>query len=192
MSYVAAMRTPLAATKRAVGRARALVAEALGEWGIDDDLTQTSVLLVSELVTNAVKVTGVDVADPAPAVLAGLPVIGLQVRVSRGLLALEVWDSSPELPSESHPEDDAEGGRGLWMVSLFGGHWGVMSGDGGKVVYAELAAEVIPPHTIDRLRLPEQVREGISYGAGREHREMHAALDARLSAGWPEVARGQW
>jgi len=184
LTYLAAMRTPLPATNRAAGRAREVVTKALGEWGIDDDLTYTSALLASELVTNAVKVTGVDDPDPAPAVLAGLPVIGLQIRVSPGLLSLEVWDSSPELPRESHPEGEAEGGRGLWMVSLYGGRWGVVTSNGGKVVYAELAAEVITARTIDhRLGLPERVCTGAVCGAGQWHHDMHAALDARLLAG---------
>jgi anti-sigma regulatory factor (Ser/Thr protein kinase) len=184
LAYVAAMRTPLAATNRAAGQARSAVTKALGEWGIDDDLTQASVLLASELVTNAVKMTGVDVPDPAPAVAGGLPVIGLQVRVSPGLLALEVWDSSPELPSESHPEGEAEGGRGLWLVTLCGWRWGVVAGRGGKVVYAEVEAEVIAARTIDhRLGLPEQVCTGAVCGAGQWHHDMHAALDARLAAG---------
>lgn len=183
MAHVAAMRTPLAATTRAAGRARAMVGEALREWGIDDDLTHTSVLLASELVTNAVKATGIEHPDPAPAVLEGLPVIGLQVRVSPGLLALEVWDSSPELPSESHPGAEADGGRGLWLVSLYGGRWGVVAGPVGKVVYAELAAETPTTNTIDAAQLPKQVARGVACGAGPLYHDMHAALDARLAAG---------
>ncbi|MBS1679763.1 MAG: ATP-binding protein [Actinobacteria bacterium] len=176
------MRTPLAATNRAAGRARSAVTEALRAWGIGDDLTQAAVLLASELVTNAVKVSGADDSGPAPVAPEGLPVIGLQVWVAPGLLTLEVWDSSPEVPSESHPEAEAEGGRGLWLVTLYGWRWGVVAGRRGKVVYAEREAEVISARASDRLRLPERVCTGTVCGAGQWHHDMHAAFDARLLA----------
>jgi serine phosphatase RsbU (regulator of sigma subunit) len=108
---------------RSVRRARTLVGPALRTWGLDE-LVPTAQLLVSELVTNAVRyATGK---------------IGLQL-VCEGSLFCEVHDDSAALPRLRRISDsDDERGRGLRVVSQLASRWGTRRTATGKVVWAEL------------------------------------------------------
>jgi anti-sigma regulatory factor (Ser/Thr protein kinase) len=95
----------------------------LWEWGlaaVSDDVQ----LLVSELVTNAVK------ASPAGAA------VRLWVTSDRRRIVVMVWDASPELPAMSYPDDEAPTGRGLMIVDALANDWGAYPADAGKVVWA--------------------------------------------------------
>ena len=72
-----------------------------GGWGLTD-LIPTAELLVSELVTNAVRYAQGK--------------IGLRLVLEGGLV-IEVLDDSAALPRLRHPDDDDERGRGLQVVS---------------------------------------------------------------------------
>jgi len=104
--------------------------------GIGEDTARTAELLVSELVTNAVRFAG----DPARTLRyserANASLISLSLRHFREALLIEVCDTDDTPPALSRPGDDAESGRGLVLVSALSKEWSYFfPPDGGKVVY---------------------------------------------------------
>ncbi|WP_433891179.1 ATP-binding protein [Streptomyces sp. CA-111067] len=134
-------RIQLSATPTAVGMSRAFVRQMLRTWQLAD-FTDSAELIVSELVTNAVRATGS--AEPCPkwqSVTAD-HVIGVQLRLLHGSLFIEVWDRGDGRPAVPEQSDDAECGRGLFLVRAVSEKWGVHRPDtGGKVVWAKLTPE---------------------------------------------------
>ncbi|MFG2575007.1 SpoIIE family protein phosphatase [Streptomyces sp. NPDC048481] len=107
-----------------VARARAAVRERLHGWGLDA-LADTAALMVSELVTNAVRHSR------------GRPA-GL--RLVRGdTLLCEVEDDDHELPDLLSAGPGDESGRGLRVVSALAREWGASRTADGKSVWFELA-----------------------------------------------------
>ncbi|OIJ67879.1 ATP-binding SpoIIE family protein phosphatase [Streptomyces mangrovisoli] len=105
------------------GRARAAVREQLHEWGLAR-LADTAELLVSELVTNAVRHSR------------RRPV---ELRLVRGeTLLCEIEDDDHELPTLLSAEPGAEFGRGLRVVSTLAREWGTSRTTAGKTVWFEL------------------------------------------------------
>jgi anti-sigma regulatory factor (Ser/Thr protein kinase) len=113
----------------AVRHARSLIRDPLKRWGLED-LIDTTELLVSELVTNAIKYANGEVL--------------LRLILEPDSLGCEVHDSSPALPRVLQVDKDAENGRGLHVVSQLASRWGARRTAGGKVVWCEqtLPAEV--------------------------------------------------
>ncbi|MFD7731816.1 SpoIIE family protein phosphatase [Kitasatospora phosalacinea] len=112
----------LGVTELEVGRARSLVRDQLAAWQLAA-LTETVELLVSELVTNAVRVARAEVQ--------------LQlIRVDK--LLVEVSDDNHNLPSLEPAESLSEHGRGLNLVSKLAEKWGTSRKAVGKVVYFEM------------------------------------------------------
>jgi len=107
-------------------RARSLIRRPLRRWGLLE-LLPTAELLVSELVTNAVRYAQGK--------------IGLRLILERGLVC-EVLDESAALPRLRHPDDSDERGRGLQVVSQLAQRWGARRSAAGKVVWCELP---VPP-----------------------------------------------
>jgi anti-sigma regulatory factor (Ser/Thr protein kinase) len=102
------------------------------------DLIDTAVLLVSELVTNAVHAS---VAAAAATGRADPRLIELAVARTRDTVRIEVADSAREsLLAPSDPSADDESGRGMQVISALSKRWGCWSGHLGKVVWCELAA----------------------------------------------------
>ncbi|MFJ8040197.1 SpoIIE family protein phosphatase [Kitasatospora sp. NPDC096147] len=106
-----------------VRRARRLVREQLAVWQLEG-LTDTVELLVSELVTNAVRVA----RDHVQLQL---------IRVDK--LLVEVSDDNHNLPSLEPSEELDEHGRGLNLVSKLAEKWGTARKAVGKVVWFEMA-----------------------------------------------------
>ncbi|MGW7051682.1 ATP-binding SpoIIE family protein phosphatase [Streptomyces sp. NPDC054887] len=107
-----------------VGRARRLVDGQLARWGLPE-LADTTRLLVSEVVTNAVRHAG------------GRPV---ELRLVRAdTLLCEVADANHTLPAMRDAAPDEESGRGLRLVSRLAHRWGASHSGPGKVVWFEQA-----------------------------------------------------
>jgi anti-sigma regulatory factor (Ser/Thr protein kinase) len=114
-----------------VGRARRWARSRLdgSGIGIDESLAETLILLVSELVTNAVVHTG------RPAVLRlSLPGAGARSATVR----LEVADRSGRAPVPRCVDGDATGGRGLALVDGLADRWGWSPEGAGKSIWCEL------------------------------------------------------
>ncbi|MEU7058890.1 ATP-binding protein [Streptomyces sp. NPDC046197] len=114
-----------------VGRARKWARSRLAGSGIEADeaLAETLILLVSELVTNAVVHTG------CPAVLRlSLPGAAAEAATVR----LEVADNSTRAPVPRCVGDDATGGRGLALVDGLADRWGWSLEGAGKRIWCEL------------------------------------------------------
>ncbi|MFJ8657752.1 SpoIIE family protein phosphatase [Streptomyces sp. NPDC093795] len=108
---------------RSVGRARELARTQLAAWGLEP-LVDTVELLVSELVTNALRY--------------GEGEIRLRLLRDRTLVC-EVWDAGLVQPRRRRAKDTDEGGRGLQLVGLLSSSWGSRRTPRGKTVWFELA-----------------------------------------------------
>jgi anti-sigma regulatory factor (Ser/Thr protein kinase) len=107
----------------------------LREWQLDE-LSDAALLLVSELVTNAVKAS--ESARRAGWLPASRQLVALTVRLTDTRLVMEVWDVNPDPPVRRDAGLTAECGRGLCIVEFLGDDWGHHPADGGKVVWCEL------------------------------------------------------
>ena len=100
---------------------------------------ETAVLLVSELVTNAVRFAGDPKRAPRYSKRADASVISLSLRYFRGSLLIEVFDTDDNPPVLSGRDDYAESGRGLLLVNALSKEWSYFfPPGGGKVVYCVL------------------------------------------------------
>jgi PAS domain S-box-containing protein len=107
---------------RSVGRAREYARGQLLSWDLEP-LVDTAELLVSELVTNALRY--------------GEGEIRLRLLLDRTLVC-EVWDSGLVQPRRRRARDTDEGGRGLQLVGLLSAAWGSRRTPRGKTVWFEL------------------------------------------------------
>lgn len=110
----------------AVRAARAAVCREVSDWGVDE-ACDIAVLVVSELVTNAVRYAGAPIG----------------VRLSRraespGTLLVEVSDPVPDPPRARKADLDDETGRGLHLLAMCARRWGTRSERAGKTVWFEL------------------------------------------------------
>jgi anti-sigma regulatory factor (Ser/Thr protein kinase) len=108
-------------------RARTFLAEA--HCGLHHSrVLDEAQLLVSELVTNAVRHGGPPVR--VRVACGGADGAGLQVAVS---------DGDPQPPVRRHVAPEAEGGRGVALVDIISDRWGVDRADTGKTVWFVLS-----------------------------------------------------
>jgi anti-sigma regulatory factor (Ser/Thr protein kinase) len=117
----------LPAVPAAVRLARRAIRDALAAWQLSG-VEETVVLLVSELVTNAVrhaKNTGA---------------ISLELRSTGTWLRIEVQDADPQWPQPRIPAGCDESGFGFVLIEALAGRWGVRQTPAGKAVWAELNA----------------------------------------------------
>ncbi|MYQ75927.1 ATP-binding protein [Streptomyces sp. SID4923] len=121
-------------TPVAVPVARCRVREAIAAWPAVlamPDAVDTVELVVSELVTNAVR-------------YAGHQPIGVRAQLSGGVVRVEVSDASRAAPKPALPDKDSEGGRGLFLVGVLADRFGTTPTDSGKCCWAEIDAAVPP------------------------------------------------
>ena len=122
-------------------RTRRQTRAALQSWRIWTETIETAELLVSELVTNAVKFTGSEQAKPGHAGLQDVQRISLVLRHLAGRLIIEVFDPDPTPPAFAEADNEAECGRGLVLVQALSKEWNYyLPPSGGKVVYCVLAS----------------------------------------------------
>ncbi|MFF6814178.1 SpoIIE family protein phosphatase [Streptomyces sp. NPDC012403] len=112
---------PVPPDPAAVGEVRAAVTRKLAEWGLDE-LAFGTELILSELVTNALRYGG------AP--------IRVRMLYDRNLIC-EVYDSSSTAPHLRYATMTDEGGRGLFLVAQLAERWGTRYLPAGKVIWAE-------------------------------------------------------
>jgi anti-sigma regulatory factor (Ser/Thr protein kinase) len=139
----------LGALPTAVPCARLHARHLLWEWGLNGLAADTE-LLVSELVTNAVKAT----AGQQQAA------IRLQLSSDNASVLVEVWDADPQPPApkdlteDRTPDLQEERGRGLFLVAALSSRWDWYRTQEppGKVVWCELEARSAQHALLRRLR----------------------------------------
>ncbi|GAA3086988.1 hypothetical protein GCM10017562_66500 [Streptomyces roseofulvus] len=107
-----------------VAGARAATNAQLEQWGLDD-VGFAVELIVSELVTNAIRY--------------GAPPVDLRLlRDKDRALICEVSDSRETSPHLRRARPDEEGGRGLFLVAQLADRWGTRYTREGKTIWAEV------------------------------------------------------
>jgi len=109
----------------AVRLARQATRDALAAWQIGH-LEEDAVLIVSELVTNAVR----HAMDTGA--------VGLELTSTRTWLRVEVQDGDPTWRQMDSVADCDESGFGFVLVDSLADRWGVRRISAGKAVWAEL------------------------------------------------------
>ncbi|MEU2287645.1 SpoIIE family protein phosphatase [Streptomyces sp. NPDC013178] len=104
---------------------RSYCREKLREWGLEDTGFTTE-LIVSELVTNAIRY--------------GSPPVTVRLLHGRCVIC-EVSDGSSTSPRLRRATTWDEGGRGLFLVAQFAQRWGTRYTPRGKVIWAEQSAD---------------------------------------------------
>ena len=106
----------------AVSRIRAEATRRLEAWGLDQAAFTTE-LILSELVTNAIRYGG------SP--------IGVRLLRDGDSLICEVADGTSTSPHLRRAASTDEGGRGLFLVAQMSRRWGTRYTDRGKIIWAE-------------------------------------------------------
>ncbi|GGP96297.1 hypothetical protein GCM10010266_19090 [Streptomyces griseomycini] len=118
----------LPADPAVVAEARRSATRQLSRWGLDE-LAFTTELVVSELVTNAIR----HAVGP----------VRLRLIHERSLVC-EVFDGGTTTPRVRHPRATDEGGRGLLLVSQLAQRWGTRFVAEGKIIWAEQSLSPSP------------------------------------------------
>ncbi|MBT3152746.1 ATP-binding protein [Streptomyces sp. CHD11] len=124
-------------TPAAVTAVRHQAMNAITGWEteLDDALMHTAELVISELVTNAVR-------------HAGTGQVSLSVQLVQAGLRIEVDDSNPALPQLCLPDQHAENGRGLFLVAVLADRYGADPTPTGKRCWAEIGLPTCPGREI--------------------------------------------
>jgi hypothetical protein len=107
-----------------VAGGRRFVRDTLEAWN-QAELAPTACLLISELLTNAMRHTG----EP----------IGLRLNLTEHEIIAEISDDHPQLPRRTLPAPADEAGRGLTLVEALADRWGSLPANGSKIVWFALA-----------------------------------------------------
>jgi anti-sigma regulatory factor (Ser/Thr protein kinase) len=122
------VRTDLAPGPSAPARAREFLTRTCRRWRAEGFVADAA-LVVSELVTNAVRHAGTEME--------------LTLELAEGTLTIRVRDHGPGMPRLIPPAERGFGGQGLAIVARLAQAWGVVVEDGGgKAVWCRLG-----PHT---------------------------------------------
>ncbi|MGW9397774.1 SpoIIE family protein phosphatase [Streptomyces sp. NPDC055642] len=105
-----------------VGTARRLVEQQLAAWRLDEAVYTTE-LIVSELVTNAIRY--------------GKGPVRLRLIHDQERLLSEVTDANSVSPHLRHARMSDEGGRGLYIVMRLSSRWGVRHSRHDKTIWSE-------------------------------------------------------
>lgn len=135
-------RLNLACEPSATRYARQHAKDILLRWGVPRAVTDDALLIVDELVTNAVRHAG-SAAEPFDP-RRGQPKVrgcALSLWIVNGELLISVYDQNNQRPVLREFSLDAENGRGLQLVAgLSGGAWGYtfLPAEPGKLIWAKL------------------------------------------------------
>jgi anti-sigma regulatory factor (Ser/Thr protein kinase) len=108
------------------GAARQRLTDVFARWGVGVDDTDEALLVINELVANAVE-------------HARTPLI-LTVSLTGRTLLVEVADESADQPRLQPIDHQAARGRGLQFVDALAHRWGWNEDAAGKTVWAEIAS----------------------------------------------------
>jgi anti-sigma regulatory factor (Ser/Thr protein kinase) len=112
----------------------------LRSWRIGPDVISTAELLVSELVTNAVKFADAPGVEPGASYVIDPRGTFLTLRYLADQITIEVSDPNSCPPAAAEADEEAESGRGLMLVQALSKEWGYyLPPAGGKIVYCVLA-----------------------------------------------------
>nr|WP_202488528.1 ATP-binding protein [Streptomyces sp. SID5473] len=114
----------------AVRSARHAVRDTLRDWGLDHGVSDVTVLLVSELVTNSLRYASGPI---------GVRLVCREPGENSPALRVEVSDPLPDPPVARTAAPDDETGRGLQLVAGTARRWGTRRGLTGKTVWFELS-----------------------------------------------------
>jgi anti-sigma regulatory factor (Ser/Thr protein kinase) len=118
-----------------VSRARTLLREQATSWKLPEEVTETAVLLLSELMTNAYRHAKVP------------PGREIWARCALNDDCVRVWvtDANDTLPAPRNASPDDESGRGLALIATLADNWGAIPRETGigKAVWFEL--HLTPP-----------------------------------------------
>jgi anti-sigma regulatory factor (Ser/Thr protein kinase) len=135
-SVLTSRHVRLAALPSAVPWARRVLRHMLREWQLES-WSDPALLLVSELVTNAVQAS-VSGVGPDPA---SHQMVSLTLELTETSLLMKVRDASPGLPVLSEADVTGDRGRGLLLVDFLADAWGHYTAGQGKVVWCELGIQ---------------------------------------------------
>lgn len=111
-------------TPESVGAARQFVRNQLEHCTVSDPPLEATVLLTSELVTNAL--------------LHARTAMSVRVVTAPDRIRVEVEDGNSRVPRVEDPPLDATSGRGMHLVEAMAAAWGSRGTPQGKVVWFEL------------------------------------------------------
>ncbi|MFI0939930.1 SpoIIE family protein phosphatase [Streptomyces sp. NPDC021020] len=114
----------------AVSGIRAEALHRLELWGLDN-LSYTAGLIISELVTNAIRY--------------GSPPARLRLIYGHAALICEVTDGNSTAPHLRRAKHSDEGGRGLFLVAQFANRWGTRYLNRGKIIWTEQSLSTATP-----------------------------------------------
>nr|WP_246062494.1 SpoIIE family protein phosphatase [Haloactinospora alba] len=165
-------------TAETAGEARAFVNETLREWNAENSADEI-ILLVSELVTNAV----IHAESTLELTLRRLP-DAVEVVVADRVPERAVPKAGPLVVDSSSTSEEGHGGLGLGLAAAIASTWGVSYSTNDKAVWFR----VNDPETTDRtqhsdLTPPLPTRPARNHQSARPNRwsALDAALSARLS-----------
>jgi anti-sigma regulatory factor (Ser/Thr protein kinase) len=124
-------QTTIGAELSSVAPARRWAREKFEAAGLDPEIRDVLVLLISEVVTNAVE-------HAAPPLL-------LRIETGSDMTRVEVMDRARDLPILRDPEPFDTGGRGIKFVNDLSTRWGTEppdGPDGSKTVWFEVSHRV--------------------------------------------------
>jgi signal transduction histidine kinase/DNA-binding response OmpR family regulator len=124
MGFVALPVPPVA---EAVAGVRGFARDVLTSWDVPDQLVSDLILVVSELVTNAI--------------LHSQPPIELRLSRTSDRIVIAVHDGTTAVPRRLQSNLEADHGRGLHLVSAMSDQWGVRPTEDGKSVWSEIVVD---------------------------------------------------
>jgi hypothetical protein len=104
---------------------RAKATTVLGEWGVHGEAAEPILLVLTELLTNAVEHAG--------------PPLRVTLRLAREFVRVEVRDAAPE-PPRFHPQEAEGRGHGVQLVAALALRHGWTPRSSGKTVWADVSA----------------------------------------------------